>query len=319
MSSPHALVLGAGVNGLTTAIRLREAGWDVALWSERPPAETTSAVAPALCLPYKVFPPDRVLRWATHSFAVFKDLAEVPAVGIQMREGVELWHEPVPDPWWRGVVDRFERCGPADLPPGYRDGYRFTVPVIEMPIYLAYLLERFLAGGGRYGQRTVGSLAEASSNSEVVVNCTGLGSRTVVPDDEMTPIRGQIVRVANPGLTRFVLDEESMTYIVPRSHDCVLGGTVETGAWDLTPDPATAAAIVARCTALEPRLATAAILEHKVGLRPGRPAVRLECETLASSARCVHNYGHGGAGVTLSWGCAEDVLALLSPKDHHSV
>ncbi len=78
----------------------------------------------------------------------------------------------------------------------------------------------------------------------------------------------------------------------------------------MEPDPATAAAIFERCAWLEPRLRDAAILEHKVGLRPGRPAVRLEAEQHSSGKRLIHNYGHGGAGVTLSWGCADEVVRL---------
>ena len=133
----------------------------------------------------------------------------------------------------------------------------------------------------------------------------------------MTPIRGQIVRVRNPGLERCLLDEgnpEGLTYIVSRSEDCILGGTAEEGRWDTEPDPGIAAAIVDRCVALEPRLSGAPVLEHKVGLRPGCPEIRLEREDLTNRAFCVHNYGHGGAGVTLSWGCAEEALRLVQQK-----
>jgi D-amino-acid oxidase len=105
-----------------------------------------------------------------------------------------------------------------------------------------------------------------------------------------------------------------VTYIVPRSNDCILGGTAEEGREDLTPNMETAAEIVARCVALEPRLRNAAILEHKVGLRPGRQAVRLEAEQWAPGKTIIHNYGHGGAGITLSWGCAANVVALAGHK-----
>ncbi len=129
------------------------------------------------------------------------------------------------------------------------------------------------------------------------------------------PIRGQVVRVAQVGLDRFILDDygpNGIAYIVPRINDCILGGTADEGAEDLTPDPATAEAILARCIALEPRLREAAVLEHKVGLRPGRPTVRLEVERPVIGKLLVHNYGHGGAGVTLSWGCAAEVVRLVS-------
>ena len=128
----------------------------------------------------------------------------------------------------------------------------------------------------------------------------------------MEPIRGQIVRVRNPGIKRFVLDEENpegVTYIVPRSGDCILGGTAEEGEWGLQPDPETAAAILRRCTQLQPRLKGVKVLEHKVGLRPGRPEIRLEHED--GPIPRIHNYGHGGSGITLSWGCAEETLRLV--------
>ena len=83
---------------------------------------------------------------------------------------------------------------------------------------------------------------------------------------------------------------------------------------DLTPDPAVTAAILARCRAAEPRLAEMPVLGVEVGLRPGRPRVRLEEEALGA-ARCIHHYGHGRHGVALSWGGAEDVLTIVT-RDH---
>ncbi|MGH3436564.1 MAG: FAD-dependent oxidoreductase, partial [Sciscionella sp.] len=79
--------------------------------------------------------------------------------------------------------------------------------------------------------------------------------------------------------------------------------------WDTTPDPALAARIVARCRTVEPRLAAAEVIETVVGLRPDRPAVRVEAESLGA-AWSVHNYGHGGSGVSLSWGCAREAAEL---------
>jgi D-amino-acid oxidase len=163
-------------------------------------------------------------------------------------------------------------------------------------------------------RHAISSLDELAGDARVIINCVGLGARDLVGDASMQPIRGQVVRVRNPGLDRFVLDEENpegVTYIVPRSHDCILGGTAEEGEWDLEPDPKTAKGILRRCTQLEPRLAGAEVLEHKVGLRPGRPAIRLEREEGPNRVPVVHNYGHGGSGITLSWGCAEETLSLV--------
>ena len=98
---------------------------------------------------------------------------------------------------------------------------------------------------------------------------------------------------------------------MPRTHDCILGGTAEAGVDRLEADDAQTRAILERCAALAPHLAGAEVLEVKVGLRPGRDQVRLEVERPQPNKLVIHDYGHGGAGVTLSWGCAEEVVSLL--------
>jgi D-amino-acid oxidase len=158
----------------------------------------------------------------------------------------------------------------------------------------------------------VRDLAERAGSGRLVVNCTGLGARTLCDDDRVYPLRGQVVRVRNPGLTRCLADDvgpRALSYVVPRRRDVVLGGTADAHAWDRTPDPAVTQRILARCAELEPRLRDADVLDVNVGLRPARDEVRLETERVGTGV-VIHNYGHGGAGFTLAWGCADEVLAL---------
>jgi len=308
------VVIGCGVIGLSTAVLLRESGFDAHIRTAAMPHETTSSVAAAIWYPYRAYPEDRVLAWGGRTFEVLVRLAKDPKTGVVMREGFELHREPAPDPWWMDAVPDVRRCERDELPPGYEDGHAFTVPVIEMPVYLGYLLDRYIAAGGSVEERHVSSLEEVANEYRAVVNCAGIGARELAGDSGVVPIRGQVVRVRNPGIERFILDEdgpEGVTYIVPRSEDCILGGTAQEGDWNTAPDQATADAILRRCARLEPRLAETEVLEHRVGLRPGRPEVRLEMEDPDDGTPCVHDYGHGGSGVTLSWGCAEEALGLV--------
>jgi D-amino-acid oxidase len=308
------VVLGCGVIGLSAAIRLQEAGLAVRIVAQDLPPDTTSSVAAAIWYPYRAYPAEKVLDWGGRSFAVFEELASTPNAGIRMRVTKEFFRSPVPDAWWAAAVSDFRRCREVELPAGFRDGFVFTTAVVEMPVYLPYLLRQFRAGGGLLEQRKVRSLADLEGWGDVVVNCSGLGARLLADDPSVAAIRGQIVRVDNPGIDEVLLDEgdpSGITYIVPRSTDCILGGTAEVGAENLEPDPAIARGITDRCARLEPRLRGARVLGHRVGLRPGRPTIRLELAELPGSTPCVHNYGHGGAGVTLSWGCADDVLRLI--------
>lgn len=309
-----AIVIGSGVIGLSTAIRLQEAGLHVEIWTAALPQDTTSSVAAATWFPYNANPRDHVLNWGEQTYSVFEEMAEDSTTGVQMRECVQLWRDPMPEPWWGTAVPDLRRYAEDELLPGYRDSYVFTQPVIEMPVYLQYLLKRFNAAHGRIKRTLVWSIEEVARIAKIVINCTGLEARKLVGDDQLTPVRGQIVRVRNPGLDRCVSDLEhpdGMAYIVPRSEDCILGGTADEGHWNIVPDQEVAAGILRRCAEIEPRIADASVLEHKVGLRPVRSAIRLEREDLADGAYCIHNYGHGGAGVTLSWGCAGETVSLV--------
>jgi D-amino-acid oxidase len=303
------LVIGAGVIGLTVGVRLAESGHEVHLLARELPLETTSSVAAALWYPYLINPVERAHGWSRRGFQVFAELADSqPESGVTMREGVELLHERTPWPWWADVVPELQR---VDFVPGpYRDGWSFAAPVIDMPVYLPWLEARLEAAGGTLTRMAMSALP---NRAQLVVNCTGLGSRGLVGDTELTPVRGQVVRVAQVGVERWLLDGAGPTYVVPRADDIVVGGTEESGEWDRRPDPDVAASILARACALVPELAAAKVLGHKVGLRPARPAVRLEVERLAGGGQVVHCYGHGGAGVTVSWGCADEVAALLPP------
>jgi D-amino-acid oxidase len=318
----NVIVLGSGVSGLSCGIRLLEVGYAVTLWARDLPPHTTSDVAAAIWYPYRAHPEDRVLAWSRRTFAVLEELARMSGTGVSMISGIALLRRPAPDldgPWWRDAVRDFRHATSDEVPPGYAGGYVFTVPVAEMPIYLGrYLVPRFHALGGKTVRREVGSLAEVLAESPVVVNCTGLCARSLVGDTAMFPIRGQVVRISGSLGSRFVFDEErpnGMAYIIPRSTDCILGGTAEEHAWSLEPDLAVSAAIVDRCADLDHAIEGAVVLEHRVGLRPGRASVRVEVEPTPDGGLVVHNYGHGGAGVTLSWGCAEDVVRLI--RQHH--
>lgn len=212
------------------------------------------------------------------------------------------------------AVPSLDRVSAERLLPGYVDGYELTVPVVDMAVHLAWLLERLRALGVPVRQERLAQLTEAFAGVDAVVNCTGLGARELADDRTLTPVRGQVLVVEQFGLTEWLLaqtDPQQLIYIVPRNDTVLLGGTAEDGEEDLTVRAEAAAAILKRCLDLLPELGTARVLGHRVGLRPGRPEVRLETE-LTRHGPVVHCYGHGGAGVTLSYGCAEDVVAQVA-------
>lgn len=307
-------VIGAGVVGLTSALRLAEAGHQVEVVAAGLLESTTSSIAAALWYPYRATPTAQVTRWLTTSYVVLDALAGDPSTGVRLRPGRELFRGPAADPWWRSAVPDLGRIPEDRLPAGYLDGYSLTLPVVDMAVHLGWLLDRLRDRGAGIETRRLTGLPAALAGVDAVVNCAGLGSRELAGDRTLCGVRGQIVVVEQFGLTEWLLDQhdpQRLTYLVPRSDTVILGGTSEEGDEDLQVRPATAEAILARCAALVPAAATARIISHRVGLRPARPAVRLKTELLADGP-VVHCYGHGGAGVTLAFGCAEEVVERIS-------
>ncbi len=304
----RAVVVGAGVVGLTSALRLRRAGVEVAVWAARRSPSTTSDVAAAIWYPYQAGAGGAVGRWAAETYAELRRLAAAGAPGVRLRMGTELFRTTTPDPWWRDAVPELTRPARGSLPAGYLDGHRFAAPVLDMSVHLPALEGTLETLGTGIERRRVTDLAEPLAAADVVVNCTGLGARELVPDPGLTPVRGQVLRLGPVGVDEWLVDDsDGLTYVVPRDRDVVCGGSADPGREDVEVDPAESAEILARCVALEPRLAAAPVLGAAVGLRPVRPQVRVE-----RVGAVVHNYGHGGAGVTLAWGCAGEVVRLVT-------
>ncbi len=315
---PEVTILGAGVVGLTTAVRLAESGVTVAVHAAEPPLQTTSLAAGAVWGPHLVGPHDRVEHWAAQTLSTLHELIAAGHPFVRLVDGVAFSRlaETAP-PEFAAGASNLSACPAEELPDGYLTGWRLTAPLVTMPQYLSWLHERYRSAGGR-AIRLIRypTLADASraAATRVMVNCTGCGANELVPDPEVTPVRGQAVVVANPGITRFFVGfgpGGDLTYCFPHGDRVVLGGTEQPGDWNREPDPRLAKQIIANCSVIEPALEGAAVLEHRVGLRPVRPQVRLEAVRAPDGVTVVHNYGHGGAGVTLSWGCATEAAELV--------
>jgi len=307
---PDVIVLGAGVIGLTTAVCLAEQGLEVQVRTRAAPSATTSAVASAMIGPSFAPAGDPIGIRERVGIEEFTLLAAVDGTGVALRRGRLVSRQAGPLP--PGV----ELCADAELPAGFAAGFWATLPLVDMPAYLDYLVRRLAGAGGQIEMAEVESLSELAGQAPLLANCAGLGARELVPDPSVRPVRGQQVIVDNPGLEEFFIEAPfgpAWTAYWPHPDHVVLGGTLVEDDENLEPTPVLAEEILRRCLEVEPRLRQAQVRGHQVGLRPGRPSVRLELDHFGS-ARCVHNYGHGGSGVTLSWGCAREAAALLTDQ-----
>ncbi|MFL6539019.1 MAG: FAD-dependent oxidoreductase [Chthoniobacterales bacterium] len=306
----NAAVIGAGVSGLTCGVLLAEAGFRSAIFADEIGQRTTSAAAAAVWYPYDAEPAAAVIAWSLTTFERLRSLAADPASGVSMialRQFARISNPPIPE--WAlplGAVP----VSAAETPPGFTTGFVIQVPLSDTTIYLDYLTKRFTSAGGEIRERRLERLEDAPPDCDVIINCAGLGARTLVPDPEMESHRGQVALVAKLAIDcAIVSDDAPLMYAIPRANDCVFGGTNEISE-SREPDPAQTTAIVSECARVL-RIAAPPVVAERVGLRPFRKTgVRVEAEHWADGRTVIHNYGHGGSGFTLSWGCAEKVLDL---------
>ncbi len=298
-------VVGAGVIGLTTALTLEERGHDVRVVATATDDAITSAVAGASWFPYRAGPPERVAMWAAETRTWLGVVATDPTAGVAPITGYEITDEgeDPPRPWWAAQIDVARVPAPVT---GGPLAWRFASARIEPARFLPWLTARLR---GPIERRPVHALDDEPG--DVVVNCTGLAARELAGDAAIGGLLGQVVitEVGAADRTITVTDErrpDEIFYMIPRGDELVLGGCSlpwPPGA-PATIDPAITARILAHAAALG--LAVGAVKRVRVGLRPYRAEVRLE-----RVGRIIHNYGHGGAGYTLSRGCAESVAQLV--------
>jgi D-amino-acid oxidase len=318
----RAAIIGAGVSGLTCGVVFAERKWDATIFADETGEQTTSAAAAAVWFPYDAEPADRIIPWSLITYERLRELAHDWRSGVSM---LEIWQFtrlgqiPIPD-WAKNlgahptpVISskvKGSRCATGSFP--FPSGFALTVPLTDTTIYLDYLAKRFHSAGGIIQSAHLNKVDEIPRDFDLIVNCAGIGARELAHDSELEPHRGQVVIVPKLDLAQaFVCDDAPLTYAIPRTHDCVFGGTNSISE-NREPSADDTTAIVSECSRVL-GIEAPPVIVVKVGLRPFRKSgVRLEREGLFDSRTLIHNYGHGGAGFTLSWACAEEVWAIAS-------
>jgi len=312
-------IIGAGVSGLTSGVVLAERGYQTAIFAKEAGQQTTSGAAAAVWFPYDAQPAEKVIPWALETYQALVDLCRDPCAGVSMIELRQFSRTgEIQIPAWAhslgASVIPSENASPARTKESreFTSGYAITVPLMDTTIYLDYLANRFQKAGGSI---TVNARFEKPEDvppeSDLVINCAGIGARELVHDADLEPHRGQVAIVSKIDTLScaIVCDDAPLMYAIPRANDCVFGGTNELSD-NLDVDPRSTARILGECSRVL-EIEKPNVLAERVGLRPfRRSGVRLERDRLRDGRIVIHNYGHGGAGFTLSWGCAQTVLEL---------
>ena len=306
-------IVGGGVSGLTCGVLFAERGFRAAIFAEQIGQQTTSGAAAALWFPYDAEPADKVIPWALATYKVLVDLCRDPRSGvsiIELHQYCRTGEIQIPD-WAQSFVIPTEVEKSFTV---FSSGLSLNVPLMDTTIYLDYLVNRFQKAGGSINANVrFEKLEDVDPKFNLVINCAGIGARGLVHDIDLEPHRGQVAIVPKIDNLKcaIVCDDAPLMYAIPRTNDCVFGGTNDVSN-DLAANPATTTAIVDECSRVL-KIDNPRVLNERVGLRPFRKSgVRLECEKLRDGRTVIHNYGHGGSGFTLSWGCAGEVSDLAT-------
>lgn len=215
---------------------------------------------------------------------------------------------------------------------GIKDAYKHMAPTTNTDVYMKWLLQQVKDIGCEIIQEkiTVNVVQNEQEllrrfNAKAIVNCAGLGSIATTGDTSMYPLRGALVRVKNLGGVvtdahcisheESSLNEQDIVYIVPRGDDLVvLGGLTQQDQWDT--DLSLEVPIIRQmydgCLEFLQELRELP-LDEKEPVRTGlRPLTEENvCVERVLNTHVFYNYGHGGSGVTLSWGCSQEIVQLV--------
>jgi len=201
---------------------------------------------------------------------------------------------------------------------GQRIEMKYIAPIIQPLKFMERLSSELQQEGCNFVKRKITTIPEFlktySPKPNVVVSCLGLGSLQVLEDQQCFPIRGVLVR-CKPCTDVFPVQAfmhadhpRGITYVVSRPDLCILGGSGEVGNSNTQTTKEETELVVSRVAETIPALSSDEDIRNKVvntwaGLRPGRQFVRVQIDN-SFDVPVVHNYGHGGSGWTVSWGCA---------------
>ncbi len=335
------VIVGAGVVGLTCALVLSP-DYDVTVVADRVGTSSESIKATAIWHVYLVPETATVLSWAQYSLEKFCNLAATtPDAGIEMIRGVELFRKgDFALPTWSKIPRFFAPLTNAELSSfnvapaaqlsgadlrtleanPVRWGYRIEAPAAAMETYLDWLEGSVHREHVRFVNRKIKEFNELSADHDLIVDCSGFGARELAHDKEFIAYKGQyfVLKGSASSPREYVGDDDhpgGMAYMIPRGGEVLVGGCAEQGCEDLhfTLDWAET---LKRAGLFVPWLRTRTREDQArppvVGIRPCRAGgVRLEVDRVSASIPIIHNYGHGGSGFSLSWGCAEAVKAEI--------
>lgn len=176
---------------------------------------------------------------------------------------------------------------------------------------MPWVTRQFEANGGKVKRGTVENFHQLA-DYDIVMNCTGLGARKLCNDHKLVPLRGQLVKVEAPWVKTFFYGDYD-TYIIPGFDGVTLGGCRQYDSYNLNVNKYDGLSIMERCETMLPSLKGSKIKCQRVGLRPHRDVVRVEAEEInvaGKKLKVIHNYGHGGYGVTTAPGTAKYAVEL---------
>jgi D-amino-acid oxidase len=254
---------------------------------------------------------------------MFRKLACQDETGVELTEGIELFRRtPHALPPWSEIAISFRGLSDVELAefPGVLWGYKLTTPLANMNIYLPWLLGELakMECSFRYTKlETLGVL----QNYDMIINCSGLGARELVDDCNMQGVRGQyiVIEKSSEAPCFYIGDDENaegITYVFPRREDVLVGGTEEYGVESMEFEE-DISSLFRRARSVAPWLGSRGafvVRKQVVGIRPYRlGGPRVEADK-TNDIPIIHNYGHGGSGFSLSWGCAREVAQLVAQE-----
>lgn len=292
---------------------------------------------------------DRSKEWSMTSYHKFYELVKNEQTGVYIKDVFFFFRQKVEDNDFqlgkmtelKNKVFGFRHDANMIIEEGVNqeinlvDAYKHEAPMVDTDVYMPWLMKQAKGLGVKIiPYKVIGELKVirhelcSKFNCNYIINCAGLGA-SELSNEHMYPLRGALVRIKNDGKQFPVLDKaycvsfdeetriQDIVFIVPRGKNhIVLGALAEENEYNKDINLSNYQPVqdmYDRCKEFLPQLENSELDTEepvRVGLRPFRKGnVKLEFDR---NNKIIHNYGHGGAGVTFSWGCAEEIVKMIN-------